>query len=318
MVRRIVVRKIVKLSQIAKVFRVLFIIAFTYGLLGIALYLTAFPSSLILIDSVLWIIDSLTYLTLFAILRAVYTRAIRRYEMLRMEDVISLTLSIMTLAVTLYLMQSSIMVNEITPLPLALYLMVSGILSYVISIYIRRSNGSSVKNVVANTVAKRTLLDTLIEFVGALSIIASNVTNMAVFEGITFLGLSAYAIRYSVGMAKEAILNILGANVPVHVRRRIVKVLKNYYGIHVRRILLRRLGSFIEGELWIELPDAVPLVKAQSVVLRLAKDVVSNVPEIIRILIITLPSKDVIDVKTPSVAVVIPKTKDNESHLTKV
>lgn len=303
MIKHVIVRKIVRLGKVAKMFRAMSIVALIYGLFGLLLYITVFPSSLIMIDSVLWIIDSATYLALFMVLSVVSSKALNssKYELLRIEDVLSLILALLSLSITTYLILNTVFVEaEVTPDIMSLYLVGSGLLSYLFSIYLSRINKGKIRNVIANTVAKRTLLDTLIEFVSASSIVISNITGLMIIEELMFLALSAYAIRYSLHIAKEAILNILNVNEPKHIRYKVIKTTRRYDNLFVRRVVIRRLGSFAEVELWVELPNSLSLIATHSIVLKLARDVVSNVPEVIRALVIALPDvKKVVNVETP-------------------
>ncbi len=303
MIKHVIVRKIVRLSKVAKIFRVMSIAALIYGLLGLLLYAMIFPSSLIMIDSVLWIIDSAMYLALFMVLSIVSSKALdgSRYELFRVEDILSLILALLSLLITAYLILNTVFAEtEVTPNVMSLYLVGSGLLSYLFSIYLSKINRGKIKNVIANTVAKRTLLDALIEIVSASSIVVSNMTGLTIIEELMFLALSAYAIRYSLLIAKEAVLNILNVNEPRHIRHEVIKLARKYDNLFVRRAVLRRLGSFVEVELWVILPNNLSLIAAHSMVLRLARDVVSSVPEVIRALVIALPDvKRVVKVETP-------------------
>ncbi|MCD6084916.1 MAG: hypothetical protein J7J20_05175 [Desulfurococcales archaeon] len=60
--------------------------------------------------------------------------------------------------------------------------------------------------------------------------------------------------------------------------------------MRIKKIILTALGSFYEAEIWVEAPAETSLINANEAAIRAARSVVSNVPEVIRALIIVVPS----------------------------
>ncbi|MEM1680280.1 MAG: cation transporter [Sulfolobales archaeon] len=289
MLREIAVRKLGRLYRMVAVFKILAFCSFTYGVVGILLYLIVARSNLILVDSMLWIVDSMLYVALFFILKIISFKTLSsyRYELLRVEDVLSLVISIVAISITLSLIPSSFTNSEITPPVFTLYLIGSGLLSYWFSRYVR-SNGSYGR-VLMSTTAVKTWLDALVELVSATAILMSYISNNAIIENMAFLAVSAYAIKYYFTMAWRSALNLLDVNYPRDLKFKVRKVVSKYEGVRVRRVLIRNLGSFVEVELWLVLPNNLTLTSAQQVISKIAREVLTRIPEIIKVLVIALP-----------------------------
>lgn len=56
--------------------------------------------------------------------------------------------------------------------------------------------------------------------------------------------------------------------------------------MRIKKIILTALGSFYEAEIWVEAPAETSLINANEAAIRAARSVVSNVPEVIRALIV--------------------------------
>jgi len=56
--------------------------------------------------------------------------------------------------------------------------------------------------------------------------------------------------------------------------------------LRIKKIILTALGSFYEAEIWVEAPAETSLINANEAAIRAARSVVSNVPEVIRALIV--------------------------------
>lgn len=289
MLREIAVKKLGRLYKMVVVFKVLAFCSFAYGVVGISLYFIAVRSNLILVDSMLWIVDSMLYVALFFILKIISFKTLSsyRYELLRVEDILSLVISIAAISITLSLIPSSFTNSEITPPAFTLYLIGSGLLSYWFSRYVR-SNGHYGR-ILMSTTAVKTWLDALVELVSAIAILTSYMSNNAVIENLAFLAVSVYAIKYYFTMAWRSILNLLDVNYPRDLKFKVRKVVSKYEGVRVRRVLIRNLGSFVEVELWLVLPNNLTLTSAQQVISKIAREVLTRIPETIKVLVIALP-----------------------------
>lgn len=63
-------------------------------------------------------------------------------------------------------------------------------------------------------------------------------------------------------------------------------------GFNVKRVMLTSLGSFHEAEIRIEAPSSIMLIDAYNYALKLAKEVLHDVHDVIRALVILIPSDD--------------------------
>ncbi|MEM2376478.1 MAG: cation transporter [Sulfolobales archaeon] len=289
MLREIVVKKITKLHNVARIFRSLAIYSLIYGVIGILLYIAFARSNIILIDSILWVVDSILYLTLSIILKIISIKTVNsyRYELLRVEDILSLIISIITIAITVSLIPSAISNTEITPPPFTLYLVGSASLSYIFSKHVQRNNLYG--KIIISATALKTWIDTIIELVSATTILISYALGTALLENLAFIAVSIYAINCSLSMVWKSILNLLDVNYPKDLKYRVNDIVRKYDGIQMRKVLIRNLGSFVEVELWVAFPSNLTLVSAQYVISRIAKEVVVRIPEVIKVLIIAVP-----------------------------
>ena len=291
MLGRVTVKKIVRFYRMANLFKILFISSLTYGLLGVLLYLIVVRSNLILIDSILWILDSITYLTLFIVLRVVTSKTLngRRYELLRVEDVSSIFIAVITISVVIYLIPSTLANTEITSSEFSLYLIGSGILSYIFSRYVLKYGRYG--KVLVKSTAVKTSLDALIEFVNSIALILSNILQLVIIENILVLMVSAYAIKCSVNVVKESVFNLLDINYPRHLKYRIINIVERNANVSVKKVLLRNLGSFVEVELWVRLPSNATLKTTQVLISSITKEILIKIPEVIKVLVVAIPDK---------------------------
>ncbi len=291
MLGRVTVKKIVRFYRMANLFKILFISSLTYGLLGMLLYSLVVKSNLILIDSILWILDSITYLTLFIVLRVVTSKTLngRRYELLRVEDISSIFIAVITISVVIYLIPSTLVNTEITSSEFSLYLIGSGILSYIFSKYVLRY-GKYGKVLIKSTAVK-TSLDALIEFVNSIALILSNILQLVVIENLLVLAISVYAVKCSVNVIKESIFNLLDINYPRHLKYRIINIVEKNTNVSVKKVLLRNLGSFVEVELWVKLPSNATLRTTQVLISSITREVLIKIPEVIKVLVVAIPDK---------------------------
>ena len=289
MLGRVTVKKIVRFYRMANLFKILFISSLTYGLLGMLLYLLVVKSNLILIDSILWILDSITYLTLFIVLRVVTSKTLngRRYELLRVEDISSIFIAVITISVVIYLIPSTLVNTEITSSEFSLYLIGSGILSYVFSKYVLIYGKYG--RVLIKSTAVKTSLDALIEFVNSIALILSNILQLVVIENLLVLAISIYAVKCSVNIIKESVFNLLDINYPRHLKYRIINIVERNTNVSVKKVLLRNLGSFVEVELWVKLPSNATLRTTQVLISSITREILIKIPEVIKVLVVAIP-----------------------------
>jgi len=289
MLGRVTVKKIVRFYRMANLFKILFISSLTYGLLGMLLYLLVVKSNLILIDSILWILDSITYLTLFIVLRVVTSKTLngRRYELLRVEDISSIFIAVITISVVIYLIPSTLVNTEITSSEFSLYLIGSGILSYVFSKYVLMYGKYG--RVLIKSTAVKTSLDALIEFVNSIALILSNILQLVVIENLLVLAISIYAVKCSVNIIKESVFNLLDINYPRHLKYRIINIVERNTNVSVKKVLLRNLGSFVEVELWVKLPSNATLRTTQVLISSITREILIKIPEVIKVLVVAIP-----------------------------
>ncbi len=300
--RKLAVRKIIDARKSLRALRVVIIVDLLVASTGLTLYLFLLKSPLLFLDSTLWFMEALMYLTLLLAFYIVSSRTIygARYELFRAESLGVLLTSIITGAILTYIAINSTInylkgLARITPMYMAYYFVCEIMVNIGLITYITRSiRRSKFKFVILENVKSRLLLDIIAEVSSSTGIILSNLTRIIYFELGLLLALTTYAL-YSISSnaysATQYLLGIGPKELIVKTKKDVLELLKLYWSLRPRRIFIRTFGTFSEVELWIEVPPNIRLGKAYRLAVFIAKQLVRSIPHIVRALVIVVPSR---------------------------
>lgn len=293
------VRKILKAASALKAVLVAATISGVMAALGIALYLMVFPSDVVLVEAFVWLIEAISFSSLAVAFYIAASRTIRqreRFEILRVEALTVLHVAVAGLAVTGFVVAKSLFTQgkEVTPLPLSLYPLLSALISYVMEKVLHSQlHRLEVRLVSVRFVAEKLKLDVALEAAGGLAIIASNLTGSRLFEIALVVSVGLYVI-YSLGsIAIHNLLYLVGPgprSERERVRRSIVTVVEGL-GYKVKGVRVESYGTFAEAEVWVEYPRTATLIEAYREARSIARELVHNVPELLRSVVVMVPSR---------------------------
>ncbi|WP_062662576.1 cation transporter [Aeropyrum camini] len=139
-------RKILKATNLIRYIYASALASAVMATAGVALYLLVFPSGVVLVEAFVWFVEAITFLSLavafnIAASRTVYYKA--RFEILRIESLMALHSALIGVAIVVFIMGKAVFSkgSEPTPIMLALYPGVSGLVSYAIERYLSGSLG---------------------------------------------------------------------------------------------------------------------------------------------------------------------------------
>lgn len=292
-------RKILKATDLIKYIYASAIVSALMAAAGVTLYLLVFPSSVVLVEAFVWFVEAITFFSLavafnIAASRTVYYKA--RFEILRIESLMALHSALVGVAVVVFVMWKALFSkgSEPTPILLALYPGVSGLVSYVIERYLfGKLKRLEVRLVSLKFVAEKLRLDVLLEEAGAAVIIVSNLTGLTVFETVIVVGVGLYLLYGLGSIALKNLLYLVGpgpGDERARVRRQIELVLSEM-GYRPRRIRVESYGTFAEAEVWVEYPARATLDKSFRTSVAIARSLVARIPELLRAVVIMVPVK---------------------------
>jgi len=302
LVRKLAVRKILRATSTLRFVNIVVVVAFLLALLGLVLYVVYTPTSLVLMESFLWLIEGTTFLGLLLAFKLAASRTVHygaRFEILRIEALAVVLVAILATIVTtslIYRATIDLIENrgEIAPIEVSTYLIGSAFVSYAMSRATRRvMERRRIRIVTAHTIERKLSLDVVFEAGGGGAIVASNIFRTPLPENIGSIVMGIYVCIGLVLIAKEAIAYLIGVGpkeVVMSTRRDVLRVIKGLGPRYrLRKLRIETLGSFSEVELWIEAPPTMSLDAAYKVSVSLAREIVKNVPEVVRALVIMVP-----------------------------
>ncbi len=296
-VRKIAVRKVLKARSALRTLNIVVAVSSVMSIIGIAIYVLVYPSSIVLMEAFVWLIEALSFLGLMLAFRIASSKALAyraRYEFLRLEALASLALAVIGIVLTeLVVYKSLTSKGHVTPILLSLYPIGSAIASFLLE---RRVHTAlryfEARLVVVSTVARKLALDVAMEAAGGFSIIASNLLKSGFVEVAAVLATSVYVIYGLIGIAYESILYILGigpSSVVKHTRKSVERVVRRATGRRPARLRVETFGTFSEVEVWVEAPPYLSLETAHKKSIMIAREIVRFVPEVIRAIVILTP-----------------------------
>jgi len=297
--RKIAVRKIVKIRRTLILLKRIVIANFLFSILGVVLFLTVMPYDVILIDSFLWTLEALLFVGVLMTLYVITSKTLygARYELLRGESLASLFIALFASILTLYLITNKLStlyqqgVIHSSSMLSTVYMFSGAVVSLIIWRYcIKFMNMPGISLVITNTLAKKQLLDSLVDAMLGISVVIANVLNKPIIEVLGIVLTSIYVLKGYIELIKEDVIRLLGTHEPIKLKKKIIRIVKLKSGLNVRKVMLTSLGSFYEAEVWVEAPSTMTLIDAYNHALRLAKNVLHEIHEVIRALVILIPS----------------------------
>jgi len=270
-----------------------------YSILGIVLFLTVMPYDVILIDSFLWTLETLLFISVLMTLYVITSKTLygARYELLRGESLASLFIALFASMLTLYLVINKLStlfqqgVIHSSSILSTVYMFSGAVVSLIIWRYCTKfMNMPGISLAITNTLAKKQLLDSLVDAILGISVVIANVLNKPIIEVLGITLTSVYVLKGYIELIKEDVIRLLGTHEPIKLKKKIIKLVKLRSGLNVKKVMLTSLGSFYEAEVWVEAPSTMTLIDAYNYALRLAKNVLHEIQEVIRALVILIPS----------------------------
>lgn len=286
-----------KLRKVLKVLNTVVVTSFIYAFIGLCIYYFVYRSDLILLESIIWLLEAIAFLGSLITLHITTSKTLygSRYEILRAENLLSFLIILLTIGIVLKLSTSALHSrNDLTPTKLSTYLIIGGILSYTLHLWLKKYYvNSKFKLLITGTAGEKLRIDAVIELGAGLSIVASNLLNQPIFESITMIAISAYILYECLVLGKETVMYLIGlGKVDKTLINRIKFIAERTSNFKVRRLILKTLGSFIETEIWLEAPSSLTLEHTYKITVRTARKILISIPEVIRALVIVTPSID--------------------------
>jgi len=301
MVRKIAVRKVLRIARELHFVSAVVVASFILAALGFVLYLAYTPSSVVLMEGFVWLIEGISFFSLMIVLKIAASRAVfygSRYEIFRSESFAAILVSIVaTIIICLNIVHSvgTLIHGTYEPslIGASIYLLGSAVLSYIMSSRCRAVLESrKVFILTAKTIEGKLRLDALFESGAGIAIIVSNVFNMPVIENIVAIAMGMYVLWGVITIARDSFLNLIGIGPREHIertRKNVLTVVRNVTRFRIRKLLIETFGSFAEIELWLEAPPNLTLRQAYRYAVSIAREVVLRVPEAIRALVVIVP-----------------------------
>jgi divalent metal cation (Fe/Co/Zn/Cd) transporter len=301
LVRKIAVRKILRAREAVRSAVIVSAVSLALSILGLLTYTLIVRSDVVLMEAFVWLIEALSFGGLAVAFKIAASRTVTyraRYEILRLESLAALIVSIVAIIITGSIAYNAMVSphREPTPVIVSLYPLLSAVTSLALERWLHRVlHAFEVRLVSVRIIAEKLALDVAFEVGGGLAIIVANLTGRAAWEAIAVVIMAAYVIYGLYNIAKEAALHLIGV-VPHHVHetveRKVRHVLRRVTRFNrVRRFKLESYGTFAEVEVWLEAPETMRLGEAYYESLRIARELVHEIPELLRALVILVPRR---------------------------
>ncbi len=293
-----VVRKILKAAEAVRAVYWVASISVALSIAGMILYTLYYPSDIVLFEAFVWLIEAVSFAGVAVAFKIAGSRALfyrARYEVLRVEALASATIGVIGAIVTIVIMAKALGGKHgTTPIILASYPLGSAIASYMLERFLhKRLHGLEVKLVSLNVISSKLRYDVAIELAGGVAIIISNILHNPLAETLLILSIGVYVLYGLSGIVYANLLYLIGPGPSRHrkeIRSRILRELK-LKGVKARNVRVEVYGTFSEAEVWIELDSDTPLSKAHREALNVAKMLVHNIPELLRVVVISVPAR---------------------------
>jgi divalent metal cation (Fe/Co/Zn/Cd) transporter len=295
---KLAVRKIMKSRKALRDLYITSILSVALAVLGFLIYVIIFPSDVILVEAFVWLIEGFSFFGLAIAFHIASSRATMyrsRFEVLRIEALSTLFLSLIAVVVLLLVVRKSVRGEKsTTPIILSLYPLASALVSYLLERFLHRSmHYYEVRLASIRTVASKLSLDVVFEVAGGLSIIASNLLHNPVIETAIVVLVGAYTLYVLSGIFYESLAYLVGLGPRSEINRireQIERLLEKSDRFKLRSLKVEMYGTFGEAEVWVEAPPHLSLAEASRESVGIARRLVSSIPELLRALVIMVPS----------------------------
>ncbi|RLF03983.1 MAG: cobalt transporter [Thermoprotei archaeon] len=309
--RRLAVRKVLRLARELRFVNYVVLISLSLSAIGFALYLLYIPSTVVLMEGFVWLVEALTFFGLLITFRIAVSKAVfygARYEIFRTESFAVIIVAIAAGAITLFNIVHAFEgmgEGHLTPITVSSYLLASAAISYVLS---RKTKSilerRKILSLTVKTVEEKLSLDVVFEAGAGIAILASNIIFMPIIENIAAIIMGFYVIIGLILIAKDAFLNLIGIGVPKLInktRREVFSIIRRTTFFKPRRVRITSLGSFAEAEIWLEARPDLTLNEAYRHSVTIAREVIRRVGRVIRAIVIIIPQlrKSLVKQRTP-------------------
>ena len=295
---KLAVRKIMKSRKAIRDLYITSVLSTALAVLGFLIYVLVFPSDVILVEAFVWLIEGFSFFGLAIAFHIASSRATMyrsRFEILRIEALSTLFLSLMAVMVLLFVVGRSVKGGKTsTPIILSLYPLASALVSYLLERFLHKSmHYYEVRLASVRTVASKLSLDVVFEVAGGLSIITSNLFHNPGIETAIVLLVGAYTLYGLSGIFYESLAYLIGLGPRSEINRikeQIEQLLGKSDRFKLRSLKVEMYGTFGEAEVWVEAPPHLSLAEASRESVVIARKLVSSIPELLRALVIMVPS----------------------------
>ena len=303
MVGHIAIKKIVRAVEAMKTIRLVTLASVILAAMGFYIYYFIDRSSIILLEAFVWLVEALSFMGLYIAFAVAASRAVNyraRYEILRLETLAALMMSIVSAAMVLLIFMENVMRLRIeeevyTRVYLALYPIISAVFSILFERYISVVFSKlEIKIASLGVLADKLRLDFVFELAGGLAIVGSNTLNEALIEPATSIAIAVYVLYGLTLIAYESVTYLIGVGPRSRAKvleRRIKRIAGRASGLRILRVRVRLFGTFGEVEVWAAAPPETSLSKATRQAIFTAKTIVREVPEILRAIVIPVPEE---------------------------
>jgi len=296
--RTTVYRKVLLAAEGARGILEVAVASTVMALAGFLLYLLVYPSGVILFEALVWSIEAMAFTAVALALRVAGSRALfyrARYEIFRVEALAVSVLSALGILVTLAIVwKAASGQEEPTPMVLAAYPLGSALASLVLERRLwGRVEALSVRLVSIRAVASKLRYDVAVEAAGGVAIIVSNLYHQPLAETLILLVVGAYVLAGLGQLLYEHLLYLVGPG-PGERRREIAAMIRRIAarrGVRPAKVRVEVYGTFAEAEVWITLPPTTRLSHAHKASLSLARALVREIPDLLRVIVIPLPAR---------------------------
>jgi divalent metal cation (Fe/Co/Zn/Cd) transporter len=308
LVRRIAVRKILRAREAIRSVISVSLVSLALSILGLLAYTLFVKSNVVLMEAFVWLIEALSFSGLAVAFKIAASRTITyraRYEILRLESLAALLVSVVAMFVTASITYNAILSPHEKPTPLlaSLYPLLSAAVSFILERWLHKTlHAFEIRLISVKMIAEKLALDVAFEVGGGLSIVFANITGNALWETLAVIVMAIYVMYGLYNIAKESALHLLGIvphNIHASIERKVKHVLRRVTRFNrIRRFKLESYGTFAEIEVWLEAPETMSLGEAYYESLRIAREIVHEIPEILRALVILVPRRRMVPLET--------------------
>ncbi|MCE4603230.1 MAG: cobalt transporter [Desulfurococcales archaeon] len=293
-----VVRKILKAVEAVRIVYRVALASVVMSIAGILLYTLYYPSDIILFEAFVWLIEAVSFAGIAVAFKIASSRTLlykSRYEVLRVEALASSAIGVVGIIVVAMIIMKSISGGKgATPIILSLYPLGSAVASYILeSMLHKKLHRLEVKLVSIHVISSKLRYDVIVEAAGGVAIILSNLLHNPLVETLLIVSIGAYVLYGLAGITYANTLYLIGPGPSgrrEEIKTRITRELKTR-GYKPRNIRVEVYGTFSEAEVWIEQDAEKTLARAHREALTIAKALVHNVPELLRVVVINVPAR---------------------------